>query len=137
MVLSPSVRWDGRQHPPVTPRRDEVVENGVFVCLWAYQSEFVCVCVFSITHLYDVPFKHAAQPSHVLQQFYSAVAVLCRIYEKWGHMKLFLALKSMCCHEASRLYVDSDHLTHAQAVDFKDMSLPLAGRCDGAVKKDE
>lgn len=93
--------------------------------------------MFSITHLYDVRLKHAAQPSRVLQQFHSAAAVLCRIYEKWGHMKLFLALKSMCRNEAARLYVDSDHLTHAQAADFKDTSLSLAGRCDGAVKKDE
>lgn len=56
---------------------------------------------------------------------------------KWGNIDLFLAFKSMCHNEATGLCIVSDHLTHAQAVDFKDASLLFAGRCDGAVKEDE
>lgn len=90
----------------------------VFNCEW--ESHICMMCDF--------------HTPHALTCF---TAVLCRTYEKWGNIDLFLALKSTCCNEASGLCVVSDHLTHAQAVDFKDTSLSLAGRCDGAVKRDE
>lgn len=70
-----------------------------------------------------------------LQQRCCAPEVWCRTYEKWGNVDLFLAIKSTCCNEASGLCNVSDHLTRAQAVDFKDASLSLAGRCDEAVKR--
>ena len=57
---------------------------------------------------------------------------------KWGSVDLFLALTSTWCNEISGLLcVVSDHLTHAQAADFKDARFPLAGSRDGAVKEDE
>lgn len=81
--------------------------------------------------------RHTTRP----QTFFSSVTLpqphIVLYIMKRGNADLFLALQSACRNGALVTAFFSDHLTHAQAVGFKDPGLSLAGRCDGAVKEGE